>query len=133
MLGDDVNFEKSQSGETSFTDHYQAQYPNQNASYDRVQHYPVRDDPEIIQKTRFIIEESEKAYLNLLEVEDTLKSISTLDSTSIDPHDQRFSVFAEAALYLVGKDSTNQRHLEMSTLKKFKVGLGEEAFKDEDG
>lgn len=44
----------------------------------------------------------------------------------------KHEIYPESTEYLTGTTDSNQRHLSMETLQKFRVGLGSERFYDEE-
>lgn len=119
MLGDDVNFEKEPHSKKNI---------NEDPG-DHVNEYEMRN------KTMMVIGECNSAYENLLEIEKFLENLINDESSSIEEFsdNQRILSLSQSCNYLIGEQTNDQRFLSFETLKKFKIGLGEEAFKDEDG
>lgn len=111
ILGDTINFEKSSPlGESR--------------------------DPELeirlkTERTAKVVEECEAYYQQLLRVVDQLNLIDNNPESELT--DPTLITHLSILQYLIGTEKTEQRHLSLETLKSFKIGIGEEIFKNEEG
>lgn len=70
-------------------------------------------------------------YGQLLE---TLKTLEEIEEGKLEPASEPSTLVNMSTLeYLIGNESTDQRHLSIQTLKAYKIGIGEQLFKNEDG
>jgi len=80
-------------------------------------------------KTQEIVHQAVTGYHNLLKLNEIKIRNGELELDTLDEYAKYMIPFN----YLTGTESKNQRHLTVETLKKFCVGISEEAFKDEEG
>jgi twinkle protein len=111
ILGDTINFEKTSSvGESRD---------------------PAVDLRLKTERTAKVVEECEAMYQQLLNVVEQLNSLEkNIESQLSDP---TLITHLSILQYLIGTESTDQRHLSLETIKAYKLGIGEEIFKNEEG
>lgn len=83
------------------------------------------------EKTAKVVEESVRMHQQLLDAITCLEELEASDSDTVAQPGLLSSL--STLQYLIGTDSNDQRHLSVETLKTYKIGIGEEMFRNEVG
>jgi len=111
VLGDAINFTKTTKFETE---------ENKEEEKRAVQ-----------ERTRIALQDCEEKHIAFLE---TVAFMKGVESGQVHPTEDRGLIAnCETISYLVGKQDGSQRHLSIETLKTYKIGIGEEMFRSEEG
>lgn len=83
------------------------------------------------ERTAKVVDESVRMHQQLLDAVEGLEELEQSgDHPEVDPGQLSYLKILQ---YLIGTDSEEQRHLSVETLKTFKIGIGEEMFRNEIG
>lgn len=82
-------------------------------------------------KTAMVVEENVRLYDNMLEAVEVLEKLGETEEPTIE--DVGDLSILESLRYLTGTETPEQRHLSVDTLKAYKIGLGVELFRNEEG
>jgi twinkle protein len=96
------------------------------------------------ERTKLVVEESCKMHMDLLATIEKLEKLESQEEKSEENQNKGEKEDVDIDLksgligintleYLVGTENNTQRHLSIETLKAFKIGIGEEAFKNDEG
>lgn len=111
VMGDSINFEKN---------HREEKEMDREEEVRAVHH-----------RTKIVVEECISTHEAFLQAAAVLEDFAREGSSF--PEDMGILSNIESLSYLIGKESKAQRHLSLSTLKTFRIGLGEELFRNEEG
>ena len=121
VLGDTINFDSKQNNDSMAS------------SAEAEEELRIKSE-----KTLTVVEESVRLHMELLNLIERVERIEKEVEGSGEKNEKEKEDLGvlnnlETLRYLIGTENSSQRHLSTDTLRAYKIGIGEEAFKNDEG